>query len=477
MVRYTGDMRSMALLVVLAAGPAMGAPPGPASGGYAVVVSRPTRKDAEWRKVVEVLVRKHGGETIVYDGQVASCLPALRRAMPRHACFVARPQEAGREFVVAVHRLTRKLDDDPYGDVLWGILTGHTPADALRIAALDEPLVLRRAGAGTGLDLGPFDEGKWFSEGTAGEYCEKAKDGQPEKKAGPADSTKAIVDFLNTDRPDLFVTSGHATERDWQIGYSYRNGQFRCREGRLYGLDLKRKEHPIRSPNPKVYLASGNCLIGNIPRPDCMALAWLGSGGAYQMVGYTVNTWYGAMGWGTKDRLLDLPGRHNVAEAFFFTNQELIYRLHKQFPDKADVDLDRFNLETDRTVLARCAAKLGYGKWDKAAREHLGMLWDRDTVAFYGDPAWDARLARRDLPLTTELAEKAGTYTFTVRVRSACTPKKPLAMLLPRRLADVKVTAGADLEPLITDSFLLLMKPGPFEPGKTYRVVFEAKPF
>ena len=36
--------------------------------------------------------------------------------MPRYACFVARPDEAGRQFVVAVHRMTRALDGDPYTD-------------------------------------------------------------------------------------------------------------------------------------------------------------------------------------------------------------------------------------------------------------------------------------------------------------------------------------------------------------------------
>jgi len=446
------------------------------AGGYAVVVSRATHEDAEWRKVVDTLAQKHAAAVIAHDGGVAGCLPRLRRVRPRYACFVARPEEAGRGFVVAVHRLTRKLDDDPYTDVLWGILTGYTAGDALRIASDDEPLVIRRAGAGTGLDLGLFESGTWFSEGRAGEYWVKEPGGRAEKRTGPTDSTKAIVDFLNDGKPDLFLTSGHATQRDWQIGYSYRNGQFRCRDGKLYGLDRKRGEHPIRSPNPKVYLASGNCLIGHVPRRDCMALAWLSaSGGARQMVGYTVSTWYGAMGWGTKDRLLELPGRHNLTEAFYFTNQELIRRLHRRFPGKADVDLERFDLERDRALLPRCLRTLGYRRFDKTARDHLGMLWDRDTVAFYGDPAWDARLAPRDLPIETHLAEKDGTYTFTIRAKRAWTPRKPLAALLPHRVADVSLEEGGELEPLITDDFLLLMKTPSFEAAGTRRVVFRAR--
>jgi zinc protease len=467
------------LLLAVARQAAAAAPatrPEPIPGGYAVVVSRQTHDEAQWREVVAALQHKYGAETIVYDGGVVASLPGLRRAFPKYACFVARPEEAGRDFVVNVHRLTRKLDDDPYTDVLWGILTGYGAEDALRIASASQGLVIRTAGAGTGLDLSVLESGKWFSEGTPGEYWAKQPGGEPQRRTGPADSTEAIVAFLNDERPDLFITSGHATERDWQIGYSYRNGQLLCRDGRLYGLDLKRGRHAIRSPNPKVYLASGNCLIGNIPRRDCMALAWLsGSGGARQMVGYTVSTWYGAMGWGTRDRLLELPGRHNVTEAFYFTNQELIRRLHERFAGKADVELERFDLERDRGLLGRCLARLGYRKLDGQAREYLGMLWDRDTVAFYGDPAWDARLAPRDLPLTTQLAEKDGTFTFAVHVKRACRPSKPLAMYLPHRVADVKLTAGGELEPLIADNFIMLMKPPAFEPGRTYRVVFTAR--
>ena len=74
-----------------------------------------------------------------------------------------------------------------------------------------------------------------------------------------------------------FVTSGHATERDWQIGYRYRNGSFRSKAGQLYGLDTQGRKFPINSPNPKVYLPIGNCLMGNINGKDAMALAWMQS--------------------------------------------------------------------------------------------------------------------------------------------------------------------------------------------------------
>ena len=73
-----------------------------------------------------------------------------------YACFVAQPKEAGREFVVHVSRMTRRLDDDPYTDVVWGILTGYKADDALRIASLKEPLVVRRDRGGDEHRLEPL---------------------------------------------------------------------------------------------------------------------------------------------------------------------------------------------------------------------------------------------------------------------------------------------------------------------------------
>src|SRR5205807_1590831 len=97
----------------------------------------------------------------------------------------------------------------------------------LRIAAIKEPLVIHRVSAGTEVELNACDEGLWYSELTRGKMVKKAAGKAPADEDGPADSTKALVDSLNDYRAQLFITSGHATERDWQIGYSYRNGQFR----------------------------------------------------------------------------------------------------------------------------------------------------------------------------------------------------------------------------------------------------------
>ncbi len=298
-----------------------------AADGYCVVVSQTTCHDAAWKTVIDALVQKHHGTVITYDKAVDESLDGLRKELPRYACFVAQPTEAGRDFVADVSKLTRRLDDDPYTDCLWGIVTGYDASVALRIARQDTPLVIHRAAAGTDIALNMCDEGVWYCELHKGKMVRKVRGGKPVEEQGPADTTKALADTLNVEHADLFVTSGHASERDWQIGYTYRNGYFRCAHGELFGIDTREQRIPIHSENPKVYLAVGNCLMGHIDGPDAMALAWMNNAGVDQMVGYTVTSWYGYAGWGMMDYFVEQPGRLTVAEAFFANQQALVHRL------------------------------------------------------------------------------------------------------------------------------------------------------
>ena len=110
------------LAVLLVALPARAAK---TKGGYVVVVSSATFAKADWRKVADALEAKHGAIVCQYKTSPSEALPALKKHFPKYACFLATPGEAGRKFVAEVHQLTRKLDDDPYTDLLWGVLTGY----------------------------------------------------------------------------------------------------------------------------------------------------------------------------------------------------------------------------------------------------------------------------------------------------------------------------------------------------------------
>ena len=438
-------------------------------GSYVVLIDDSAYRSPAWRAVAARLRRKHDAALVVYpDGDPRAALPALRRTFPRYACFVVPPERAGRSFVVAVHRLTRRLDDDPYTDVVWGILTGYEAADALRIAERTEPLVVRRAAGsmGPGVFRG-LDGGFASSETNAGDFWRKKDGGEVVHEKVSPDPAEALARAFNTTPPDLFVTSGHATERDWQIGYTVRAGQFRCERGQLYALGTDGRRHDIRSPRPKVYTPVGNCLIGHIPGKDCMATAWIHSGGVYQMFGYTAVTFCGYMGWGTG--ALFRGGRHTLAQAFYLNNQALVHRLVTRYPEKAGIEFRSY----DRGAPAAEARRHGI-----TDRELLGALWDRDCVAFYGDPGWEARTLPEPPAWTYRLEERDGRYAFTLRTLEAGKwGNRPVMAFLPHRLSDISdVACTGPVRPVVTANFVLIPLEGDFEAKEERVVTFRARP-
>lgn len=455
-----------------------------AASNYSILVSKETHADAGWKLVVDALVKKHDAKVILFEGDVTAALPQLKEQFPRFTCFVAKPTEAGKAFVALVHRMTRQLDSDPYTDTTWGILTGFDAANALRIAQHSEPLTIHKVASGTELAMEMIEEGKWYCELVQGKRVEKKPGEKAVESQGPQDSTKALVDSLTEYKPDLFVTSGHATERDWQIGYRYRNGYFKSKNGEIWGEDTSGKKLPIVSNNPKVYLPIGNCLMGHIDGLDAMALAWMNSAGVHQMVGYTVPTWYGYAGWGCLDYFVEQPGRYTFAEAFFVNQHAMIHRLETYFPDNAKDNLDGRDRLTRRPVPNEAATKTKL-----TAQDGFGLLYDRDTVAFYGDPAWSARMASPKpgtLAYEQTLTEKDGVYTFTitpnrgadsfnpVNINGAQRGYRPMVAPLPHRIKDIQLLEGSELSPTIADDFILVPNPKVCDPAKNYRVIFKA---
>jgi zinc protease len=122
------------------------------------------------------------------------------------------------------------------------------------------------------------------------------------------------------------------------------------------------------------------------------------------------------------------------------------------------------------------------------AEDGRGLLYDRDVVAFYGDPAWEARMADRPKFFEQTLTENKGAFTFEIKpnrgadsfqpVNSNGSQRggRPFIAFFPKRLGGVKIIAGAELNPVITDNFILVPNPGACDPSKKYRVVFNASP-
>jgi hypothetical protein len=460
-------MKSILFLCVSLAVPALAfsAPPAPSAGGksavtgdYAIVISATTLADPAWKAVVDALVNKHGlhhdKDVIVFSPGVIGALPHLREKFPKYSCFVATPKEVTQQFVGDVHRVTRQLDEDPYTDTQWGILTGYDASNALDIARYQTPLSVEKVASGTEIALECCTEGLWYDELVKNKYVRKDRGGEAKQLQGPDDTTQRFVEVLSTYEPDLFVTSGHATEQGWQIGFRYRNGFLKSKAGQLYGEDTQKRVMEIDSPNPKVYLPIGNCLMGNINGPDAMALSWLNDAGVKQMIGYTVPTWYGYQGWGVLDYFVEQPGRYTLTEAFFANHHALIHRL-----------------QLDET----------------SASDQRGLAFDRDVVAFYGDPAWTARMADGKLAYGQRLSAVDGVYTFeiepllgkksfdTVNANGAQRGGRPFVQFLKERISDVEIIEGHQWKPVITDDFVLIPRPTNCDPKQSYRLTFKAK--
>jgi len=433
---------------------------------YAVVISSATWEDADWRAVAEALLKKHQGWPVIYEESLADALPELAREHPRYTCFVARPEETSRSFVADVHRLTRRYDRDPYTDTFWGILTGRDAANALVIATTASPLVVRRVLSGTEVALQMCREGFWFDELEQNKLVRREAGGEIQVQRGPDDTTEAFVQALNEYQPDLLVTSGHATERDWQMGYRYRNGSLRSQDGQMRGVDTRGRTFAVNSPNPKIYLPVGNCLMGHIDGLDAMALAWMNDVGVRQMIGYTVPTWYGYAGWGCLDYFVEQPGRYTLAEAFLANQHALVDRLQRFFSGLDEAGAGP--AEPGRGLQVTAAGK----SQGLEVTDGRGLLFDRDVVAFYGDPAWEARMAEQPLAYEQTWTQSDGEYTLSVRpVRGAASFRpinrngsqrggRPIVQFFPRRFEEIQIVQGAELAPVVADDFLLLPNPG-----------------
>jgi len=223
--------------------------------------------------------------------------------------------------------------------------------------------------------------------------------------------------------------------------------------------------------------------MGNIDRRDCMALAWMNNGGVHQMLGYTVPTWYGYMGWGVLDYFVEQPGRYTFTEAFFANQHALLHRLATYFPELLDQPSGDTGRPRLRPTLSDAAKAAGL-----TASDALGLVHDRDVVAFYGDPAWQARMADRPKAFEQTLTHAGDTYTFEIKPNRGADSFQPIntngsqrggrpfVAYLPQRVTDVRIIAGADLNPVVTDDFILVPNPRVCDPARQYRVVFQARP-
>ena len=113
---------------------------------YVVLVSQAAGSDASWAKVVRALSEKHDAVVYTFQQFPGEKLEELRASRPRYVAIVEKPENLSADYVKDIHRLSRQVDDDPYEDFLWGIITGNDAESAMRMVKdAQTPLVVTTA--------------------------------------------------------------------------------------------------------------------------------------------------------------------------------------------------------------------------------------------------------------------------------------------------------------------------------------------
>ncbi len=393
--------------------------PAEAKGGYTIISTESTMTDPAWAAVADSLKKKYPEAVLCALPELTeeSLTTALRNTQARYAACVLRPEEVDRPLVNNLHRAARRVDDDPWGDCIWGIITGHSAADARRIAEADQPLTIKRMLATTNVDHTRFEHSCCITDWGGAPvreqsgYTEPATTTYPESPAGDK-LLSVFTEKLESARPQFIVTSSHATQFNLEMPFS--RGLLFSHGNRLHSLPPQRlkefrkpleqalrgdysaleqwaAEYPAVKPDgdPRVWIAAGNCLFGNAQRsPHSMAATALSAYTCNQIVGYTVPTWYGEGGWGTLGTFMGNTSGTSLAEAWFLNNQFMLHRTRQLHPALLSVQFNSPRFSPAEIIPQLMEREIPVA--EETAKDILGLVHDRDVVAFYGDPAWRA---------------------------------------------------------------------------------------
>ena len=423
MKKFVESVHHLTILSIIIAGhilTASAASQPPQRGySYAVVISKAAYADAGWKTVADSLVKIHGthgdAQIFTWASAVTDVKTDLAAFKPDYIGYIARPAtECNAAFIVAVSRMSRALDEDPYGDAVWGIITGYEAADAVR--AISESLVVKTVLAasnnlsyeppiqrfyqGIGMTCDSYTTTNYLFPGKSGKIYTENK--RPE---GEQDRIKLVAKWLNapsvtfeiagqgtmTGPVDCFITGGHGNVNLWQCHYSDpgTEGYMQSSGGKLTGAPYSGGSIAINSPTPKIFWCATNCLMGNPNSKDNVVYAAFHSGHAVQMFGFVNNASGGDefASWGVYDRVTKSAGTFTLAEGFFLANNDA-----------------QFELENPTGEMTNSLVKLFM-----------------DSTVFYGDPAGNVRFSdlgdsakayREELTITPG-ANGTATFSYT----------------------------------------------------------------
>jgi hypothetical protein len=420
--------------------------------------------------VADSLLKKHSrnGSSKIFNwrSNVTDVKAALSEFQPDYIAYLARPAtECTASFVVAVHRLSRSLDSDPYGDAVWGIITGAKSEDALR--AISESLMVKTVLAASsnlsyeppiqrfyqavGMTCDSYTKTDYLFSGAKGSVFSEEKRPENEK-----DRIKLVSKWLSAESLDLsvqgkgtlsgpvdcIITGGHGNVNLWQCHYpeAGNEGYMRSSDGKLMGDPFSGNTMEINAKTPKVYWCASNCLMGNPNGKDNIVYGAFGSGHAVQMFGFVNNASSGDefMAWGVYDRVTKRAGILTLPQGYFLSNNNALFEIRNPG--------NQLNTRLVETFM--------------------------DSTVFYGDPAGDvhfyafgdsAHAFKTDITLANgSNGYTEFTYTYTMIAHDLefgegyCYQFRPIE-LLPVRIdpSTVEVTKNEGHKCEITDNLLV----------------------
>ncbi len=451
------QLLALVLVAGLRAEVATGQGPVRPNSEYLVVASERCRATDGWRQVVGALAAKHDAEMIFFAESPLEILPELRRRSPRIIGVVAMPDEAGRDRVGSLNRLFRRINDDPWLDVRWGLVTGAEWADAMEVVRTASPLVISRLLSNTPVPFQDVADGVWFDEGVAGRRMERSGGGDPREILGDREIADDFAAAFNDAPPDLLVTSGRTNEERWMLGYLFDGGRVVVgAEGDLRARRLDGTEIPLRNPGPMAMLGAGSCLLGFVPNDGVLPLAFIHDAGARQIVGYASTTWHGAGGWDVFRRFLEEPGRWTLAESTWIAQQELIRRFRDEFPGVEEFSTEGFGEREVPEFQFAISEATGMPRTDPRFKDLAGYLWDRDAIVLLGDPEWSVRMPDGPLPWSSEVRRSGDRLVIDLVVNLDLSERATPVVILEDRIAGSEVLRGKELDPVVTPDLVFL---------------------
>ena len=468
---------------------------------YLVVASEAVLTDAEWASVANSLAMKHNASIVTFEKAPREAIDAIRAIYPRYVAIVDMPENIGRDYVIDLHHLCREIDEDIYGDFLWGIITGYDAAAAQRMVDNStEPLVIKDAVA-TIMELNSakwFDNYAWVDDHTKGLWgYKRGRDGEiVTAMVEPEQVLAKFTDLYAEYDPDLVVTAAHATQGNLEMPYSL--GNLKPRDGKLYAEDrfTGAEWDLVNSGKRRVYTAVGNCLIGDVNNTkESMAIAWMNGTNATTKLGYVVTTWHGRSGWGALKYWVTSPDRYTLAEAVYLNQQDFLHQQTAWYPELIDelydFSSDDFwqELETSRARLEEVLGReLDYNNaldWDM-----IGFWHDRDVLAYYGDPRWSVMLqavdAERDYSVSSR--REGSKYIVTIETNENFSLERmrgdkfkqehvldlPFSYFFPERLTNPRLADDQAWDVALDENFVLVYN-ADFSPSSVYEIVIDVE--